>query len=209
MPGPPRRGLLVDYGGVLTTNLFASFGAFCERHGLDPAALAVAFREDREARRALVDFECGRVDDRDFEALVAQRLGVEPDGLIDRLFEGIGPEPEMIAAVAAAKATGVRTGLLSNSWGRNSYDRTGWEDLFDATVISGEVGIRKPDPAIYALAAERLGLPPAEVVFVDDLPHNLEPARDAGMAVVHHTEPAATVAELERLLGVPLRTSVG
>ncbi len=200
-----RRGLLVDYGGVLTTNLFASFGAFCEAEGLDPHTLARAFAEDREARTALIDFECGRLDDRDFERLLGARLGVDPDGLIARMFSRTEPEHDVIAAVAGARAAGIRTGLLSNSWGRNGYDRTGWEELFHVTVISGEVGMRKPDPRIYALASERLGLPPEEVVFVDDLPQNLDPAREAGMAVIHHTGAAQTVAELERLLAVELR----
>ena len=200
-----RRALIIDYGGVLTTDLFASFGAFCEREGLDPSQVARAFRDDAEARGALVDFECGRLGDRDFERLLGARLGVEPDGLIRGLFGGIGPEHDMIAAVAAAKAAGVRTALLSNSWGADSYDRTGWEELFDATVISGEVGIRKPDPAIYEIAAARLGVAPQESVFVDDLERNLAPAREAGMAVVHHVEAARTIAQLERLLGLDLR----
>jgi putative hydrolase of the HAD superfamily len=201
----PRRALIIDYGGVRTTSLFASFAAFCEREGLDPSDVARAFRDDREARRALVDFECGRLDDGDFETLLASRLGVAPDGLIRGLFGGVDPEHDMIAAVAAAKAAGVRTALLSNSWGSNSYDRTSWEELFDETVISGEVGIRKPDPAIYAMAAERLGVTPQEAVFVDDLEQNLEPAREAGMAVVHHVDAARTIAELEELLAVALR----
>jgi epoxide hydrolase-like predicted phosphatase len=201
----PHRGLIIDYGGVLTTNLFASFGAFCEREGLDPAQVARAFRDDREARRALVDFECGRLDDAAFEAMLAPRLGVGEDGLIRGLFAGVGPEPAMIDAVRAAKAAGVRTALLSNSWGSTSYDRTGWDQLFDATVISGEVGIRKPDPAIYEIASERLGVTPAETVFVDDLEQNLGPAQALGMAVVHHVDTARTIAELERLLGVTLR----
>src|SRR4051794_41948686 len=127
------RGLLVDYGGVLTGNVFASFAAFCERQGLDPRAAARAFAKDPEARRALVDFECGRLEDAEFERIVGERLGVEPEGLIQGLFGELAPERDMIAAVASAKANGVRTGLLSNSWGHGSYDRTGWEGLFDVT----------------------------------------------------------------------------
>src|SRR3712207_6205245 len=129
-----RRALIIDYGGVLTTNLFASFASFCEREGLDPSRVARAFRDDRDARRALVDFECGRIDGAAFEAMLAERLGVASGGLISGLFGGVGPEHDMIAAVAAAKAAGVRTALLSNSWGAGSYDRTGWDELFDVTV---------------------------------------------------------------------------
>jgi epoxide hydrolase-like predicted phosphatase len=198
-----HRGLLIDWGGVLTTNLFRSFGEFCEAEGLDPGALAEAFRGDAEARRMLIDFECGRMEEREFEVGLARKLGVSDAGLTDRLFAGLGAEPAMVEAVVAAKRAGVRTGLLSNSWG-GRYDRSRWEEMFDVTVISGELGMRKPDPAIYALAAERLGLPAQEIVFVDDIPHNLPPAEEAGMATVHHTDPAQTIARLEELLGVEL-----
>ena len=68
-------------------------------------------------------------------------------------------------------------------------------------MISSEVGLRKPDPAIYELAAERLGLPPAACVYVDDLPGNLKPARALGMAtVLHRGDAEATLAEIGALL---------
>jgi len=77
--------------------------------------------------------------------------------------------------------------------------------LFDGVVISGEVGVRKPEPRIYELGAEAIGLPAAECVFVDDLPGNLKPARELGMATVHHASAEETIPQLERLLGVRLR----
>jgi putative hydrolase of the HAD superfamily len=196
---PELRGLLVDYGGVLTGNVFASFAAFCERKGLDPRAAAHAFAADRDARRALVDFECGRLADADFERIVAERLGIAPDGLIAGLFGDLEPAHDMIAAVAEAHAAGIRTGLLSNSWGHGSYDRTGWDELFDVTVISGELGVRKPQPEIYAHAVELMELPADQIVFVDDLEQNLAPARELGMTVVLHRDAATTIPELERL----------
>lgn len=198
------KGLLVDYGGVLTTNLFRSFGDFCTAEGLDPHAVAGAFAGDKEARRLLVRFEKGQMEERDFEVALAAKLGVSDEGLIDKLFAGMGAEPVMIEAVAAARRQGIRCGLLSNSWGHR-YDRSRWEELFDATVISGEIGMRKPDPEIYALAAERLGVPPQDIVFVDDIQHNLAPAEEIGMATVHHTDPERTVSELEALFGLVLR----
>jgi putative hydrolase of the HAD superfamily len=197
------KGLLVDYGGVLTTNLFHSFAAFCTDEGLDPQALRGAFAGDKEAAKMLVAFEKGKMEEAEFEVALAGKLGVAPESLIDRLFARMSADAAMVDAVAAAKRAGVRCGLLSNSWGHR-YDRTRWEELFDATVISGEVGIRKPDAGIYALAAERLSVPPAEIVFVDDIPHNLPPAEALGMATVHHTDSAKTIAALEDLLGVPL-----
>jgi putative hydrolase of the HAD superfamily len=143
--------------------------------------------------------------DDEFERALAGRLGVEPEGLIQGLFAEMAPERAVIDAVAAAKRAGVRTGLVSNSWGRHAYDRSNWDALFDVTVISGELGVRKPDPEIYDHAVELLGVPPEQTAFVDDLEQNLEPARRLGMTVVHHTDPERTVAELERLFELPLR----
>ena len=198
------RALLVDFGGVLTTNVFASFQAFCEAEGLLPETVRDKFMKDPLARELLVDLETGRLSEPEFEPRFAAVLEVEPAGLIDRLFAGMAPDQAMIDAVKAAKAAGVKTGLLSNSWGEGRYDRSAFPALFDAVVISAEEGIRKPDAAIYALGAERLGLPPEQCVFVDDLPGNLKPARALGMATVHHTSADASIAEMESLLGLPL-----
>jgi epoxide hydrolase-like predicted phosphatase len=118
----------------------------------------------------------------------------------------MAPDEAMLAGVRAARAAGLRTGLLSNSWSVADYDRRLLGELFDAWVISAEVGLRKPDPAIYALAAERMELPPEAIAFVDDLPGNLKPARALGMTtIVHRGDAAATLAELEGALGVTLR----
>jgi len=200
-----RSGLIVDYGGVLTTDIFVSFARFCEAEGLDPETVRDRFLHDAEARRLLEELETGKLREAEFEPAFAAVLEVESERLIDRLFGGMEPDDAMIDGVRAARAAGVRTGLLSNSWGDDRYPRKQLEELFDAWVISGEVGIRKPDPAIYELAAERLGLPPDACVFVDDLPGNLKPARAIGMAtVVHRGDAAATLAEVEQHLGVSL-----
>jgi epoxide hydrolase-like predicted phosphatase len=201
-----RKGLLVDFGGVLTTNVFESFQAFCAAEGLAPGTVRDRFRADPEAQRLLFELEEGRLSEEEFEPLFAAVLGVaEPAQLIDRLFAGMRPDEEMLGAVAAAKRAGVRTGLVSNSWGKGRYDRSRFPELFDGTVISGEVGMRKPLPEIYALGAESIGLPPEECVFVDDLPPNLKPAAQLGMATVHHVTAAETIPQLEELLGVSLR----
>jgi putative hydrolase of the HAD superfamily len=201
-----RDTLLVDFGGVLTTNVFDAFADFCRAEGLAPDTVRDRFMTDPEARDLLGDLETGRIDEAEFEPRFAALLGVEPaEGLIDRLFAGMVPEPAMLDAVRAARQGGVRTGLLSNSWGQERYDRATLEELFDTVVISGEVGMRKPSPEIYALAAERLGREPERIVFVDDLPGNLKPAREIGMATILHRDAGATVAELEQHLGVSLR----
>lgn len=205
--GTRIRGLLVDWGGVMTTNLFASFNAFCESEGLDPATLAQAFRGDPAARELLIGFEEGRIDETTFENELGRLLGLErAEGLIDRLFAGAQPEPSMVDAVRTARKAGIATGLISNSWGTTRYPRELLAELFDGVVISGEVGIRKPAPRIYELGAEAIGRAPSECVFVDDLPFNLPPAVELGMATVHHTDAVETIAALEQLLGVPLNT---
>jgi epoxide hydrolase-like predicted phosphatase len=199
------QGLLIDWGGVLTTDLFASFRSFCELEGLQPDAVGEIFRRDVACRDLLIAFETGALAEEDFELQFAPFLGVEPSGLIDRLFAGSGPDAEMIEAVRRARVAGVRTGLVSNSWGTRRYPRELLAELFDGVVISGEVGIRKPAPEIYALGAQCVGLAPEACVFVDDLPFNLAPAAELGMATVHHRTTEETLDELERLLGVSLR----
>lgn len=198
------RGLLVDFGGVLTTNVFASFERFCHAEGLAPETVREAFMGG--SRELLHGLELGRIDEEEFEEELAERLGVEDHvGLVDRLFEGMEPDEAMLSAVQAAKDAGIRTGMVSNSWGAERYDQERLPRLFDAWVISGEEGVRKPDPEIYALGAERIGLAPEACVFVDDLPGNLKPARAMGMATVHHVDAEQTIAQLEKLLGVGLR----
>ena len=198
------RGLLVDYGGVLTSNLFDSFRDFCEQEGLEPDAIASRFASDQESRRLLIEFECGRIPEEEFEPQFAAMLGVRARGLIDRLFAGSGPDEQMLAAIERARGAGVRTGLISNSWGTGRYDREMLARLFDGVVLSGEIGIRKPDPEIYSIGAERIGVEPPACVFVDDLPFNLPPAAELGMATVQHTSAPETIAQLERLLGLQL-----
>jgi epoxide hydrolase-like predicted phosphatase len=206
--------LIVDYGGVLTTSVNASFDAWAEADALDAEALAAALRQvlAEESGAGLVHaLERGELAadefERRFAALIRRADGsaVAPAGLLRRAFAGMGTEYPMVEAVRAAKAHGLSTALLSNSWGLD-YDRAGWAALFDVVVISGEVGLRKPEPEIYRLAAERLGAQPAECVFVDDLAHNVQGAAAAGMVGVHHTSVEVTLCELEALFGVPLHS---
>lgn len=198
------QGLLVDYGGVLTTNLFDSFNAFCAAEGLQPGVIMQRFAGDRQARELLIELECGRLEPTEFEQRLAGHLGVEAEGLIDRMFAGSGPDEPMREAVRRARQSGIRTGLISNSWVEHHYEPGMLQELFDGVVISGREGIRKPAPRMYELGAERIGLPPERCVYVDDLPFNLGPAAEMGMATVHHTDSGQTIAELERLLGTRL-----
>jgi putative hydrolase of the HAD superfamily len=200
------RGLLVDFGGVLTTNVFQSFKQFAEAEGLPRDAVKTAFREDRQALALLRRLERGEITAAEFEPQFAERIGVqETEGLVGRLFAGVGPDEPMLAAVRAARTNGIRTGLISNSWGEGlAYDGAMLEELFHAVVISGDVGLHKPDPAIFRLGAERIGVRPSECVFVDDLRENCAGAEGVGMTAILHRGSESTVPELERLLGLEL-----
>lgn len=199
-----RSALLIDWGGVLTTNLFVSFHAFCVAAEIDPQKLMGRFKSDPEARELLVALEKGELDEREFELKFATLLEVEPDGLVDGLFAGVQPDEEMVNAVRLAHAAGRRTALVSNSWGVHRYPHDLFDELFDGVVISAQEGIRKPSRRMYELGAERAGVAPEACVYVDDLPFNLAPAEELGMATVHHTSAETTIPELERLLGLPL-----
>jgi putative hydrolase of the HAD superfamily len=203
----PRSALLIDWGGVLTTNLFASFQAYCIRAEIDPKLLMGRFRTDPEARKLLIALETGVLDEAAFERRFAKLLEVEPDGLIDGMFAGVEPDAAMVGAVRTARRAGIRTALVSNSWGVHRYPHDLFDELFDGVVISAEEGIRKPARRMYELGAERAGAAPSDCVYVDDLTFNLTPAAELGMATVHHTSADTTIPELEGLLGVPLASA--
>ncbi|HVM21438.1 MAG TPA: HAD family phosphatase [Egibacteraceae bacterium] len=206
-----RTALLVDYGGVLTTSVTRSFRAFCRELGLPPDLAKEAFVEAYTAHDGdgpVHRMETGEISVEEFSVGLAQVLtersgvAVPADGLIGRLFALMEHDETMFTAVAAAKRHGVRTGLLSNSWGSDAYPRERFADLFDDVVISGEVRLRKPDPAIFRLAADRLGVAPDACVFVDDLDANITAAENLGMAGVLHRDASTTVAAVAPLLGL-------
>jgi putative hydrolase of the HAD superfamily len=200
------KGLLVDFGGVLTTNVFDSFREFCEREGLDPDHVKRLFREDPAALGELRKLEKGEVTEEEFAERFGPIVGVsDSEGLVERLFAGMQPDEAMIEAVRKARSGGVRTGLISNSWGHGRYDRSVFPELFDGVVISGEVGLHKPQPEIFELGAEKVGLGPGDCVFVDDLRENCAGAEAVGMTAVLHRGAERTLPELERLLNVELR----
>ena len=197
-------GLLVDYGGVLTSSLWVSFDEFCAAEGLPPGTIRRQFRDEPEALTLLREFERGEIADHEFERQFAARLGVTAEDLIGRLFAGLRPNTAMVDAVVAAGKAGIPTGLISNSWGTGIYDRAPL-DAFDEVVISGDEGLHKPEPEIYHLGARRIGVDPRRCVFVDDLRENVLGAERVGMAAVLHRDTTATVRRLEELLGVRLR----
>jgi putative hydrolase of the HAD superfamily len=199
-----HKALIVDFGGVLTSDIWSSFAEFCEQRGLDPDAAKQLFRENPEALEALRGLEKGELDAPDFERRFGELLGTEPDGLIEGLFAGLQPAEPMVEAVRLVREAGIPTGLVSNSWVMDHYTDE-IRILFDAVVISAEVGLHKPEPEIYLLAAERLGVDASDCVFADDLRENCAGAEAVGMTAILHRDVGQTLARIEELLGIRLR----
>lgn len=208
------KGLLLDYGGVLTTPIGPSFRHFEETHGIEHGLIfRLLIEASRDETGGLIGgIERGEITTDEFDGILRDLLRERGIDLGERspaegLFAGVRPDSGLWDVAATARRAGVRTALLSNSWGTHFYPWDRLEEVFDHRVISGEVGLRKPDPAIYLLACERLELPPEACAFVDDLPGNVEVAEDLGMfAVLHRGDEDATTAALEGFLGIPLRT---
>jgi putative hydrolase of the HAD superfamily len=199
------RGLIVDFGGVLTTNVFDSFKAFCRAEGLPEDSVKNMFREQGEGLALLRQLEKGELTAAEFSEKFAPLLGVSSENLVERLFGGVGPDEPMVEAVRRARKAGIKTGLISNSWGEGlAYDQEMLDELFDAVVISGDVGLHKPQPEIFLMGAERIGVAPDECVFVDDLRENCAGAEAVGMKAILHRGSAGTLPQLEELLGVPV-----
>lgn len=204
--------LIVDFGGVLTTPLQDAFAAFAASIDIEISELvrlmlkAYAGEEDS----LVTDFETGRLSEEDFATEFARRLreatgrDIEAEGIVVRLFQQMELELDMIDLVRRTRAAGFKTALLSNSWGTSTYPRDLLAEIFDVIVISGEVGLRKPDPVIFRMTSERLGVDPRRCIFVDDHPGHLKAATEEGMVTVLHRTPAETIPEVEELLGTPL-----
>jgi len=200
------RGLIVDWGGVLTMPIHIAIGSWLRATGVDqnhygsvvrrwvdplPGESSPVHRLER-GELAVEAFE-----DQLSAALAREGSTVEAQGLVSRMFADLAIyEDSMTSLVTRAHAAGIRTGLLSNSWG-NEYDRSDWHEMFDAVVISGEVGMRKPEPEIFELALDRIGLPAGECVFIDDMAHNVVAAERAGLAGIVHRTFDETAGELE------------
>ena len=212
------RGVITDWGGVMTTSILSTVQAWIRADGIDWEKYVEVMRpwvsgaySGQAGSNPVHLLERGECTSAEFEATFAARLlrvgggPVSPDGLLSRMFAASKPVPAMYEMVRAARQAGFGTALLSNSWGCDEYPRADFPSLFDTVVISGEIGMRKPEPEIFRHTAATLGLDPEECVFVDDLEANVAAAIDCGMTGVHHTDPATTTATVARLLAVPLQ----
>ena len=214
---PLLRGVIIDWAGVLTNPLHGTVQAWVEAEGIDWDSYAACMRpwlDDAYLPGAVGNpvhaLERGECTVEEFELTLAARLlrldgGTVPaEGLLRRMFAASLTVPMMYDMLRRLRAAGIRTCLLSNSWGPGGYPREDFPELFDAVVISHEVGMRKPEPRIFRHAAGLIGLPPGECVFIDDIEANVTAARDCGMTGIWHEDPQRTAQRLSALLGISL-----
>ena len=205
------RGLIVDFYGVLTDGIDTAMRAWSELDDIEYSHFQDAMSDwfgdfgGFEARFNPVHaLERGEMEIPDFERELAGKLvrrdgtPVAADGLVKRMFGRFEHAHDMAGLVRRAKSSGIRTALLSNSWG-DQYLRDGWQNMFDAVVISGEVGMRKPEQRIFELTLAELGLQAKECVFVDDHVGNIRAAGGLGIVGVWHQSYDETARELEAL----------
>ncbi|MFJ8013752.1 HAD-IA family hydrolase [Streptomyces sp. NPDC096339] len=205
-----RTGLVLDFGGVLTTPLLPAVLAFEQREGLAQGACIRALYMDAEGVRLTHELERGAITQTEWNEAAAPKLEVSADNLMGRIFADLRPEQTMIDAAAAAKRAGIKVGILSNSVGLtpwNLYDGYELEALYHGVVISECHGMRKPDPALFEVMLKVLGLSADECVFVDDTEEYVRAAEKLGFAGVQALQPEQTVSQLEDLLGVPLTSA--
>jgi putative hydrolase of the HAD superfamily len=199
--------VLFDFGGVITTSPFEAFARFEQEHALPPDFLRRVNATDPDTN-AWAQLERSEIDLAGFDARFAEeseRLGhrVRGGDVLALLAGDLRPEVVRAVEVIAPR---LKTGLLTNNV--VGMDPSGAiaevVGRFDVVVESSVVGLRKPDPAFYELACERLRIGPTEAVFLDDLGVNLKPARALGMTTIKVGDPTTALAELEEILGFPL-----
>ncbi|GAB3703971.1 HAD family hydrolase [Nocardiopsis oceani] len=205
---PTRRGVISDWGGVLTPPLTDGIRAWLHADRIDADHYYEVMRpyfDGSLSDNPVHALERGEIDTDEFERDLASLLRsthgapVVADGLVRRMFSRFDPVHAMYDTLRSAREDGASTALLSNSWG-NGYPREHFASTFDTVVISGEVGMRKPEERIYLHTCERMGLEPEDCVFIDDLEHNVRTAEALGMTGILHSDVTDTRRELSRFL---------
>lgn len=193
------KAIVWDFGGVLVrTDPDNQRDALAARLGLSRAALEASVFDANNRRQA----QLGGVDGDEYLQEVAGQFGMTVEELRAAFFGADHLDHTLMAYIRSLRPR-YKTGLLSNAMNNLRAALTVEYpilDAFDAIVISGEVGVMKPHPAIYRLAAERLGVQPSEAIFVDDSIQNIHGAQAAGMRAVLFTSREQTLSELQSLL---------
>lgn len=208
------RGVITDWGGVLTRPLPDTVSDWIASDQIDRESYLAVIRRwvaqayDGGDSNPVHALERGECTNEEFERLLAAELThldgrpVAAEGLLARMFAASALEAAMLDVIRSLRQAGLRTALLSNSWGADDYPRHLFPELFDVVVISAEVGMRKPEERIFRHTAALLGLEPAECVFIDDMAANVAAAEAIGLVGLHHRDPAPTTEHLARLLGL-------
>jgi putative hydrolase of the HAD superfamily len=207
------RAVISDFGGVLTTPLLGSFLAFQNETGIPAETLGVAMQRiaERQGEHPLFELERGRMTESDFlvglRDELAADLGHEPElhRFSEIYFEALEPNEPMIELMRGLRDRRYRMALLTNNvreWEPLWRAMLPVDEIFEVIVDSAFVGLRKPEPAIYELALERIGggVGAADCLFVDDVEHNVVAARDLGMTAVHFRSNEQAIPEIERAL---------
>jgi len=207
--------VIFDIGGVVQDSPLHVIARYEGERGLETNAINRAVVAMGE-RGAWARLERGELTMQTFYALFeadcrAQGIAVDARHLMARIAEASVPRPRMLEAIRRIRAGGRRVAALTNNWVTDSPRPPGGETprsrldpYFDVFVESTVVGLRKPDPRIYALVCEKLGVPPPRVAFLDDIGRNLKPARELGMATIKVEDPDRALAELGALLELDL-----
>jgi len=210
LPGQ-YQALILDFVGVLTEGVRETIQGWCLDQGLHHRAWGTTLSRHTEGRRLYLELEAGRLTQQEWNRSTASLLGIDDhENLMGRAWAKVRPAQDMIDLARSARRAGLKTALLSNSFGLDPYDpyRTlGVNDLCDITVLSEVEGVAKPDPEIYRRTLERLEVPGERCVFVDDNPDNLPPAQALGIVTVIADGRPDLASRVGRLLGVPTRTS--
>ncbi|MEV5959165.1 HAD family phosphatase [Streptomyces sp. NPDC051987] len=202
----------MDFGGVLTTSLDDAVRRFEAREGLSEGAVADGWYRNPAMVALTHDLERGRATQSAWNRRLGRTLGIDGTGLLGRIFADSRLDEAMASVPAQARARGLKTGLLSNSMGLapwNMYQGFDIDASFDAALVSGRHGVRKPEPTAYQLLLSMLEVPGGDCVFVDDNAENLPPAEALGMATVLHRGAEDTRKRLGELLGVALAPENG
>jgi putative hydrolase of the HAD superfamily len=208
------EAVIFDFGGALTTSPFEAFVRFETERGL-PADIIRRTNAANHLENAWAKFERAEVDLEAFDQLFAAEslaLGAEVRGKdVLPLLSG-DLRPEMIEALRRVKSE-FKTGCITNNLPANSIGSKGGRSLyvaevmalFDHVIESAKIGLRKPDPRIYRMMTDALGVDPTHCVYLDDLGVNLKPAREMGMTTIKVLNAPQAIAELEAATGLRLR----
>jgi putative hydrolase of the HAD superfamily len=204
--------VISDFGGVLTTPLQRSFVAFQERSGVPLEVLGQAMHaiSERDGANPLFELEVGRVTEHDFLAKLGAelsgRLGrpVEMGSFGEEYFAHLDPNEQLIEYMRALRHDrGYRMALLTNNvreWEPRWRAMLPVDEIFEVVVDSAFVGMRKPDPGIYELTLEQLGVAGERCLFIDDLLLNCEAAEAFGITTVHFVSNEQAIPQIEAAL---------